>query len=317
MSHIGVKKVKEEEYASFVKKISLMGNNFRISEHIGKNVPTLNKKEYLKRNLDTLSEKEFELRKPLLEELDLTYNDKLPLDVERLSIRIDNLLEAKDNRESVLIEFAKEFIFNSNNIEGSRIPAEIVKRIIETGDSKYDNANEVKEVFNSIDAMDYIQKGFKFNIPSIKRLYYILTKNLVMQNALPYPRGFKTEPNVVNNMETTPPEMVIPQLTDLLEYYRENKKKEHPLKIAMDFHLRYEQIHPFQDGNGRTGRMIMNRILMANGYFPIIIYTDNSKAYFNSIAKVSRGKTIKTYYQFMLKQARKTYKDFYRIIDNY
>ncbi len=317
MSHLEIKKVNGAEYASFVKKFSLMGNRFRIFEHIGKNVATLNKNDYLRRNLDPLSRKEFELRRPLLEGLDLTYSDKLLFDVELMSIRIENLLEAKENQEAVFIEFAKEFIFNSNNIEGSKIPAEEVKKIIETGDTRYQNPNEVKEVFNSIDAFGYVQKGFKFNIPSIKRLYYILTKDLLMQDGLPYPKGFKSVRNIVNNMETAPPEMVIPKLTKLLDWYKQNKKKEHPLKLAMDFHLRYEEIHPFQDGNGRTGRMIMNKILLGDGYFPTIIYSENSKAYFNAIAKASQRKNVKTYYQFILKQTLKTYQQFFRMIDDY
>jgi len=192
-----------------------------------------------------------------------------------------------------------------------------VKRIIETGDTKYQNANEVKEVYNSIDAMSYIQQGFKFNIPSVKRLYYILTKDLLMSNGLPYPKGFKKVGNVVNNMETTPPESVITELTELLEYYKTNKKKIHPLKLALDFHLRYEEIHPFQDGNGRTGRMIMNKILMTNGYFPVVIHAKNSRAYFNAIAKASQRKSVRTYYQFMLQQALKTYQYFSKVIETF
>jgi len=317
MSHIEVKKVNGEEYASFVKKIRIMGKSLRISEHIGKNVPTLNTRDYILRNLDSLSKKEFELRRPFVEHLDMTYSNTLIFDVERLSVRINNLLEAKDNRGVVLIEFAKEFIFNSNNIEGSRIPAQEVKRIIETGDTRYQNANEVKEVYNSIGAMKYIQQGFKFNIPCIKRLYYILTKDLLMSNGLPYPKGFKTVGNIVNNMETTPPESVIPELTELLKYYKTNKKKIHPLKFALDFHLKYEKIHPFQDGNGRTGRMIMNKILISNGYFPVVIHTKNSRTYYNSIFKASQCKYMKTYYQFMLKQALQTYQYFFRIIETF
>jgi Fic family protein len=317
MSHIEIKKVKDEEYASFVKKGRIMGKTYRISEHIGKNVPTIKKRDYLIRNLDRLSQKEFALRGPFLEDLDISYSDKLPFDVELLSIKIDNLLEAKENKEIVLIEFAKEFIFNSNNIEGSRIPAEEVKKIIETGDSRYRNANEVKEVFNSIDAMEYIMSGFKFNIPSIKRLYYILTNDLLMQNGMPYQRGFKTERNVVNDMETAPPEMVVQKLSDLLGYYRENKMKEHPLKIALYFHIKYEEIHPFMDGNGRTGRLIMNKILMRNGYFPMIIYSDNSTAYYDAIAKGLARKNMRAYYQFMLEQAQKTYAKFYQIVQEY
>lgn len=304
------------EYVSFVKKFSLMGQNFRIYEHIGKNVPALDAREYLKNNLDAISEKEFEMRKPLLEDLDMAHNKKILFDIELMSIKINNLIEIKGNEESVLIEFAKEFIFNSNRIEGSKIPAQEVKKLIETGSSKHKIPNEVREVFNSIDAMSYIRKGFKFNIASAKRLYYILTAELVMQNGEPYPRGFKKLSNVVNNMETVSPEMVETKLTELLDHYKNNKFKSHPLELAFDFHLEYENIHPFSDGNGRTGRMLMNKILMSHGYFPIIIYSDNSTAYFNSISKGLTG-SKKSYCQFMLEQARKTYLDFYSVVEEY
>ena len=202
MSYLEFKKVKNKVYVTYVKKFSLMGQSFRIHEHIGKNISTLDKREYMKRNLESISMKEFELRKPLLENLEITYNEKLLYDIELMSIKMNNLLEIKGIKDAILIEFAKEFIFNSNNIEGSKIPAEEVKKIIETGRSRYQNLNEVREVHNSIEAMNYIQKGFKYNVPSIKRLYYILTSDLLMQNGEPYPRGFKKLPNVVNNMET-------------------------------------------------------------------------------------------------------------------
>jgi Fic family protein len=317
MSHIEIKRVNDEEYASFVKKKRIMGKTLRIVEHIGKNVPTLNKNDYMIRNLDRISEKELAIRTPFLEGLDISYGESLPNDVELLSIKLDNLIEAKGNKETILVEFAKEFIFNSNNIEGSRIPAKEVKKIIETGDSRYDNANEVKEVFNSISAMEYIRSGFKFNVPSIKRLYYVLTKDLVLQNGMPYPRGFKNAPNVVNNMETTPPDQVETELSGLLEYYKENKKREHPLKLAFHFHLRYEGIHPFLDGNGRTGRMIMNKILMTNGYFPVVIYSKNSTAYYNAIANGLTSRNKRKYYQFMLEQSLKTYKAFLEVVKRY
>ncbi len=317
MSYLEIKKVKDAQYVSFVKKFSLMGQSFRISEHIGKNVSTMDKREYLRKNLDSISRKEFELRIPLLEELDLIYNDQLLQDVELMSIQIENLLEIKENKDAVLIEFAKEFIFNSNRIEGSKIPADEVRKIIETGSSKYQNANEVKEVYNSIDAMDYMRAEFKFNIPSIKRLYYILTKNLTMSSGEAYPRGFKKVANVVNNTETTPPELVESELKKLLEVYQSKKRSEHPIKLALDFHLKYEGIHPFLDGNGRTGRMLMNKILMSNGYFPIIIYSEQTRAYFNAINKGLAGGNRKKYYQLILKHAKKTYQQFYMFIEEF
>ncbi len=71
MSYIEIKKVKDTEYASFVKKFSFMGKNFRIKEHIGKNISTLDSKDYLKNNFDKISSKELDSRKGILDNLDL------------------------------------------------------------------------------------------------------------------------------------------------------------------------------------------------------------------------------------------------------
>jgi len=312
-----MKKVNGNEYISFVKKFSFIGKNFRIKEHIGKNISTVTVKDYLKKNFNNISRKEFDIRKKNLDRLDIVYNKNLLDYVEFKSIEINNLLEMKDIKDVIFIEFAKEFIFNSNNIEGSKIPAKEVKKIIETGNSRYKNRNEIKEVYNSIEAMKYLQSGFKFNSPSIKRLYYILTKDLTMSGGGHYPRGFKTVENVVNNQSTIPPDEVENAIVNLLQYYKDNKKTMYPLQLAYDFHLRYENIHPFLDANGRTGRLIMNKILMDRGYFPMIIYAKNSRAYYNAIAKGLQRRTKKIYYQLMLEQAKKTYDDYFKMMKNY
>ncbi|MFA5101526.1 MAG: Fic family protein [Candidatus Thermoplasmatota archaeon] len=317
MSYIEIKKINDTEYISFVKKFSFMGKNFRIKEHIGKNISTVNAKDYLKKNFNNITEKEFKIRKKFLDRLDIVYNKHLLEYMELKSIEISNFFEIKDIRDVVLVEFAKEFIFNSNNIEGSKIPAKEVKRIIETGNSRYKNTNEVKEVYNSIEALKYLKSGFKFNISSIKRLYYILTENLTMSGGDHYPKGFKTVENIVNNQPTVSPEQVEKELDTLLRYYKDNKKIKYPFQLACDFHLNYEYIHPFLDANGRTGRLIMNKILMDHGYFPIIIYAKNRRAYSNAIVKGLRRKIKKSYYQFMLEQGKKTYDSFFTIMKKY
>jgi len=317
MSYIEIKKINNTEYISFVKKFSFMGQNFRIKEHIGKNISTVTVKEYLKNNFNSLSRKEFEIRRMFLEKQDIVYNTNLLQSVELKSIEINNLLEMKEIGDVIFTEFAKEFIFNSNNIEGSKIPANVVKKIIETGDSRYKNRNEVKEVYNSIEAFKYLQHGFKFNIPSMKRLYYILTQNMTMAGGERYPRGFKIVENIVNNQPTVSPDNVEHELERLLESYHTNKKMMYPIQLAFDFHLTYEYIHPFLDGNGRTGRLLMNKILMDHGYFPMIIYAKNSRAYHNAIAKALQRKTKKTYYQLLLEQAKKTYDDYFSLMKKY
>jgi Fic family protein len=318
MSYIEKKNINGKTYASFVKKVSFMGELLVIKKNIGVNLSMLNKEKYVLDNLEELSNIEFKFKLKFLEEIKkhFSYNEKLPENIELQSIKINNLIEGKKCENEVNTEFAKEFIFNSNNIEGSKIPPEKVREIIDKGDTKYENHNEIKEVKNSILAFEYLQKSFKFNLNSIKRLYYILTRDLVMQGDIPYPKGFKKEEVVVGNSQTTSPEKVESELTNLLNWYRNNKNKIHPLILAFEFHRRYEFIHPFIDGNGRTGRLIMNKILMSAGYSPVIVYKENKLAYFNSFEKTMDG-NLKNYYQFMLEQANKSYEFLLGVIARY
>jgi len=318
MSYIEIKKMKGKEYFYFVKKISFMNELKVIKKSIGTNPSSLNKEKYILDNLDILLGEEFQFKKKFLNSInkEMSFNDSLPNEVEFKSIKIKKLIEGKGCEQAVDNEFIKEFIFNSNNIEGSKLSAEKVREIIDKGDTKYENRNEVKEVKNSILAFDYLKKDFKFNIISIKRLYHILTKDLMDEGNTPYQKGFKKVPNIVGNSKTTPPEKVEEELMDLIQWYKKNKNKLHPLILAFEFHKRYEFIHPFLNGNGRTGRLIMNKILMSAGYSPIIVYKDNKQAYFNSIEKAGEGK-LKNYYQFMLEQANKSYDFTLSLINRY
>ena len=318
MSYLEKKQINGKVYVYFVKKISFMKRLFVINKHIGTDSPTISKEKYLLDNLDVISNEELEFRKTFLNQVknDISHNQNLPDRIEINAIKIDNFTEGKQCQKLLDGEFAKEFIFNSNNIEGSKIPPEKVREIIDKGDTKYKDRNEVKEVQNSILAFEYLNKSFKFNIASVKRLYHILTKNLVREGNIPYPKGFKKDPNVVGNSKTTSPERVEDELTDLIKWYKQNRYKIHPLILAFEFHRRYEFIHPFLDGNGRTGRMIMNKIMISNGYSPIIIYKENRLAYFNSIEKSKDG-MLKNYYQFMLEQADKSYDYLLDVIKRY
>ena len=210
MSYLEKKKVKGQSYVSFVKKVSFMKKLLVIKKNIGLDSSTISKEKYLLDNIEFLSTEEFNFRKDFLKGIksELSHNEDLPEIIENKAIKIDNFIEGKQCQQFIDIEFAKEFIFNSNNIEGSKIPPERVREIIDKGDTRYGNRNEVKEVLNSIIAFEYLKNSFKFNIISIKRLYHILTKDLVRDGNLTYPRGFKKETNIVGNSETTPPEKV-------------------------------------------------------------------------------------------------------------
>ena len=318
MSYIEKKNINGKTHIYFVKKISFMNQLFIIKKYIGLDSGAFSKEKYILDNLEELSAQELKFKSQFLKivKKELSYNENLPEKIELKSIKISNLLEGKKCEKDVNTEFAKEFIFNSNNIEGSKIPPERVREIIDTGDTKYKDRNEVKEVKNSILAFEYLQKSFKFNLISIKRLYHILTKDLFMPGNTLYPKGFKKEEVIVGNSKTTPPEKVEEELTKLLKWYRTNKNKIHPLILAFEFHRRYEFIHPFRDGNGRTGRLIMNKILMSAGYYSIIVYKENKLAYFNALEQTVDGKS-KSYYQFILEQADKSYDYILKVLQKY
>jgi len=318
MSYIEKKKLKDKTYFYFVKKISFMNKLQVIKKSIGVGPLVINKEKYILDHLEELSNEEFKFRAGFLEGIKekISHNQNLPEKIELKSIKINNLIEGKKCEQSVDTEFAKEFIFNSNNIEGSKIPPEKVREIIETGDAKYENKNEVKEVKNSILAFKYLKEQFKFNIISVKRLYHILTKDLLDEGNVPYQKGFKKIENIVGNSKTTPPEKVEEELTHLIKWYKQNKNKLHPLILAFEFHRRYESIHPFLNGNGRTGRLIMNKILISQGYSPIIVYKENKVAYFHSIEGANSGR-LKTYYQFMLEQTDRSYDYLLDILSRY
>ncbi|MCH2188382.1 Fic family protein [Candidatus Gracilibacteria bacterium] len=229
--------------------------------------------------------------------------------------QIDHTLikEGKYLQKWMKYVFPKKFIYNSNNIEGSKIPEDEVEKIIKHKKYSHKIINEIQEVENSIEVWGFLINDFIFNEANIKKLYHKLTKNLVQENGEKYPRGFKKISNVVNNDITTPPEKVSEEICRLIEWYRGSRKEVFSLQLAFDFHLTYEQIHPFENGNGRTGRLLMNKILIQNGMLPMVVFTQNKQSYFNAIASCNTGNK-KKYYTFMLEQYEKTLESIHEVM---
>lgn len=275
------------------------------------------------RLLEELTHKELDIihdSSPYRDFLENAYNESVLQSIILGSKKMYNYFEVFDVKyliddslvqKSVEVEkwlqfgFPEVFIFNSNNIEWSKIPKEEVKKIIENKKYKYKVKNEVQEVHNSVKSWRFLTHTFVFNEANIKKLYHILTKDLLQENGERYPRGFKKVVNTVNSNITTTPEKVSDEINNLIKWYRVSRAGVFPLQLAFDFHLRYEQIHPFENGNGRTGRFLMNKILIQNGMLPMIVFTDNKQSYFNAIASC-KSWNKKKYYKFMLEQYKKT-----------
>ena len=302
MSHIEQKEKNGETYAYFVKKFSFMGRQCKINNYIGK-APFVSKEGYLQKNLEKITGQEFGIKKAFFPK-EFAYGALLEK-TGKEAIFLNNLMEARQNQPIVERQMVKEFVYNSNNIEGSKLPKKELEKIFENRKSSYANKNEILEAENSIKAFKYLKEEFYFSLPRIKKLYRILTHGLVMETGDYYPKGFRKTEIIAGNEETTKPEQVKEELKKLLEWHKKNKKK-FALKQAFDFHSQYETIHPFRDANGRTGRLIMNKILLQNDYPLMLVFKENKQAYFNAIKKARENKN-REYYRFMLEQQLKSY----------
>ena len=184
------------------------------------------------------------------------------------------------------------FAYNSNKIEGSRLTSDQTEAIFDTSSFipksddliKLDDLIEMKNHFKLFDYMlDNIDKELTKEM--IIEMNKILKRNTSDEDNPRYNvGGFKIVPNiigVVNVIKTTRPEDVEQEIDKLLIDYK--NQEEITLKTIIDFHVRFERIHPFGDGNGRVGRMIMFKECLKNNIMPFIILDEHKPYYMRGL----------------------------------
>ena len=177
-----------------------------------------------------------------------------------------------------------DLTYNSNHIEGSRLTHDQTRYIFETNTigltDEVIKVDDIIETTNHFHCIDYIikQAGEKLTETFIKQLHQMLKSGTSDSRKSWFAVGdYKRLPNEVAGMETTAPSDVHRQMKAILQEY--NAIKKHSLENIIDFHQRFEAIHPFQDGNGRVGRLIMFKECLSSGIVPFII-TDELKMYY-------------------------------------
>lgn len=186
-----------------------------------------------------------------------------------------------------------ELTYNSNHIEGSRLSKDQTRLIFETstvgaaeGSIKVDDIVETANHFRCIDfcirnALKPLSEGMA------KEIHGLLKANTSDSFLSWFAVGdYKRRPNEVGGGCTTAPEDVPREMSGLLRSYR--PREPHTLEQIIDFHVRFERIHPFQDGNGRVGRLIALKECLANGIVPFIIGDDMKLYYYRGLSEWDR-----------------------------
>lgn len=202
--------------------------------------------------------------------------------------------------------------YNSNKIEGSTLTEEQTASLFDNGtlpkSDDYYRAKDVEEMnghflmFNRmLDTLDAPLEQER-----IKQFHYELKSGVFEDRANGYAIGaYKERPNVIGMYQTVRPENVEEEMEKLLEWYNNQIIT---ISVLAEFHAKYENIHPFQDGNGRTGRLIIFRECLKHNIVPVVIEDANRNEYLDALKTYREKKNIEMMVKLFIKEQEFYYK---------
>lgn len=216
---------------------------------------------------------------------------------EQLINLLDILKEQKHSKYSggIYHRTQIDLTYNSNHIEGSRLTHEQTRYIFETNtiglENEVINVDDVLETVNHFRCIDMIIDNANAVLTEkfIKELHFLLKNGTSDSRKEWFATGdYKKLPNEVGGMETALPEEVADKMQTLLGEYNANNEK--ALEDILAFHVQFERIHPFQDGNGRVGRLIMFKECLKYNIVPFIIEDSLKMFYYRGLKEWDREK---------------------------
>ena len=211
-----------------------------------------------------------------------------------------------------------ELTYNSNHIEGSRLTHDQTRYIFETNTISVTNdtvnVDDIVETSNHFRCIDLVIE----NATSILSEGFIKELHRVLKNGTSDSRqswfvvgDYKKLPNEVGGKDTTLPENVSAEMKALIASYNAEKKK--TFEDILDFHYRFERIHPFQDGNGRVGRLILFKECLRNNIVPFIIDEELKMFYYRGLSEWSSERGYLTDTCLAAQDKFKRYLDYFKI----
>ncbi len=215
--------------------------------------------------------------------------------------------EPKENYENRYEAFCSLFTYDSTGIEGNTLTLSETSHLLFEGIvPKEKSLREIHEVINHKKAFDFIL-NYKEDITKefILGLHRLVIANTLRQDLVSQSGKYRTVQVFVGKSIPPPPSEVSNQMARLLKWYSVNKKKLHPLVLASYFHTEFEKVHPFVDGNGRVGRLLMNFILYKNKFPMINILKKKRFKYYEVLQNAQYRGNLRSFVKFLINILKK------------
>ena len=274
-----------------------------------------------------LNDKELEGRKEkakalILEEIQKYRIIRDPLKFELASEEIDYLKDLEKEIPLKIIHFSESdwkrftelFTYSTNAIEGSELNSKEVKEILEEDKWPDKSKQDIAEAYGVSEAIEFIRKTKEhILLDFISELHKI-----VFKNSKQFAGQFRKPGEEVVVMssggrvvhEGAPQSRIIGLLKELIEWYNKNLKRYPGIVLASVVHNQFENIHPFRDGNGRVGRLLLNNILLKHGLPPVNIDLKNRQEYYKDLQAYDKEHNLRPMIELILKE----YKAFKKIL---
>ncbi len=210
--------------------------------------------------------------------------------------------------------FSELFTYSTNAIEGGELEQKEVKKILEKDEWPKKSKEDIAETYGVNEAIEFIQKTKEhISLDLIKELHKIVFKNS---------KGFAGEfrkageevvvrdglGNIIHY--GAPQSRIVSLLKELIGWYNKYRNKYPALVLAIVIHNQFENIHPFRDGNGRVGRLLLNNILIKNKLPPVNIDFKNRKEYYSALQEYEKNHNIRPMIDLLLKEYKSLKKRF-------
>jgi len=306
MAYLAKQRKGKQEYYYLVENVQIaLGKRKQIRKYIGTKRPSETKLQVLMAKFEEDVEKE----KIKLQGFHyLTKDEIIKIDGVNKEFRQRYNKQNRTVQEQFDQNFVMAFVFNSNSIEGSTLTPKEVELLLKENIAPNKPLEDVLEAKNAEKTLNFVKEVKE----ELREELLLKVHEMYFKETKPFIAGkYKTAQNRITGsaFETTPPKLVQTDMKLYFKEYEKLKKELHPLELAAWAHWRLARIHPFQDGNGRTARIIMNFILHRNGYAMIDIKTKEKQQYFSALEKCHYNNNARTLAIRLVRRFKKQYQN--------